>query len=147
MKDNIRDFKVHKGKGENPPVIIPRFVRDVRTPSSERYTIIGGNELELIGSIDLHISDVIQATLVIVPDIDQVALELLVGLIKIELLEPLDLDIKSFNIFKGISDCITLEEDFDDEDGCDGDCDDCDEIDCGIDKEEDKGYDNDNKDE
>ena len=138
MKDNVRDFKVHKGKGENTPVIIPRFVRDVRTPSSERYTIIGGEELELIGSIDLHISDVIQATLVIVPDVDQVALELLVGLIKMELLEPLDLDIKSFNIFKGISDCITLEEDFDDDDDCDGDCDNCDELDCGLDKEEDK---------
>ena len=140
MKDNVRDFKVHKGKGENPPVIIPRFVRDVRTPSSERYSIIGGEELELIGCIDLHISDVIQATLVIVPDLDQGAMELLVGLIKIELLEPLDLDIKSFNIFKGVSDCITLEEDFDDiddDDVCDGDCDNCDELDCGVEKEED----------
>ena len=143
MKDNVRDFKVHKGKREDPPVIIPRFVRDVRTPSSERYSIIEGDELELIGSIDLHISDVIQATLVIVPDIDQVALELLVGLIKIELLEPLDLDIKSFNIFKGISECITLEEDFDDDGGCDGDCNNCDEFDCGVDKE----VDNDKKDE
>lgn len=145
MKDNVRDFKVLKGKGEDPPVIIPRFVRDVRTPSSERYSIIGGEELELIGSIDLHISDVIQATLVIVPDIDQVALELLVGLIKIELLEPLDLDIKSFNIFKGISDCITLEGDFDDDDGCDGDCNNCDELDCGVEEQEEE--DNDKKDE
>ena len=34
-----------------------------------------------------------------------------------ELLAPLELDIESFNIFKGVSDCIVLdEEDFFDED-------------------------------
>lgn len=117
MKDNVRDFKVYKGNGKTPTIFMPRFIRDVRTPNSERYSIIMGEDFELIGSLDLHISDIIQATLVIIPDVDQDTLELLVGLIKMELLAPLKLDIESFNIFKGVSDYIVLdEEDFFDED-------------------------------
>lgn len=96
---------------------MPRFIRDVRTPNSERYSIIMGEDFKLIGTLDLHISDIIQATLVIVPDVDQDTLGLLVGLIKMELLAPLELDVESFNIFKGVSDYIILdEEDFFDED-------------------------------
>ncbi|MDR3587053.1 MAG: hypothetical protein P4L59_17335 [Desulfosporosinus sp.] len=117
MKENVRDFKVYKGNRKTPTVFMPRFIRDVRTPNSERYSIIMGGEFELIGTLDLHISDIVQATLVIIPDVDQETLELLVGLIKMELLAPLELDIESFNIFKGVSDCIVLdEEDFFDED-------------------------------
>ena len=117
MKDNIRDFKVYKGNGKTPSLFMPRFIRDVRTPNSERYSIIMGEDFELIGTLDLHISDIIQATLVIVPDVDQDTLGLLVGLIKMELLAPLELDVESFNIFKGVSDYIILdEEDFFDED-------------------------------
>ena len=116
-KDNVRDFKVYKGNGKTSSVFMPRFIRDVRTPNSERYLIVMGEDFELIGTLDLHIIDIIQATLVIVPDVDQDTLELLVGLIKMELLAPLDLDIESFNIFKGVSDYITLDEgDFFDED-------------------------------
>ncbi|MDR3542092.1 MAG: hypothetical protein P4L69_14155 [Desulfosporosinus sp.] len=117
MKDNVRDFKVYKGNGKTPTVFMPRFIRDVRTVNSERYSIIMGEDFELVGTLDLHISDIVQATLVIIPDVEQDTLELLLGLIKMELLEPLQLDIESFNIFKGVSDCIVLdEEDFFDED-------------------------------
>jgi len=118
LKENVRDFKVYKGNRKTPTVFMPRFIRDVRTPNSERYSIImGDDDFELIGTLDLHISDVVRATLVIIPDVDQEILELLVGLIKMELLAPLELDIESFNIFKGVSDCIILdEEDFFDED-------------------------------
>ncbi|SPF44291.1 hypothetical protein SBF1_3050016 [Candidatus Desulfosporosinus infrequens] len=113
MKDNVREFKVYKGNGKTPSTFMPRFIRDVRTPHSERYSIIMGEDFELIGTLDLHISEVIQTTLVIIPDVDQDILEVLVGLIKAELIEPLELDIESFNIFKGVSDFIVLdEEDF-----------------------------------
>lgn len=134
MKDNVRDFKVYKGNGRTPPVFIPRFVRNVRTPNSERYSIIGGEEFELIGTLDMHISDTIQATLVIVPDVDQETLELLIGLIKMELVIPLELEVESFNIFKGVSDCITLDDDYFSDDNCDGDCDNCDGHDCEDDE-------------
>lgn len=129
MKDNVHDIKdrkkvekksektaekgkktVKKGKSEEEKVYIPRFIRELRTPHSERYSIIMGENFELIGTLDLHINEVIQATMVVIPDVEQEALELLVGLAKMELLMPLELDIESFNVFKGVSDYIPLED-------------------------------------
>ncbi|HZK84181.1 MAG TPA: hypothetical protein VFC58_05780 [Desulfosporosinus sp.] len=136
MKDNVRDFKVYQGNGKSPSAFIPRFIRNVRTPHSERYSIIGGEDFGLIGTLDMHINDEIQATLVIVPDIDQETLELLIGLIKMELVVPLELDVESFNIYKGVSDCITLDEDYFSHHNCDGDCDHCTRQDCDEDDDD-----------
>lgn len=149
MKDNIRNFKLHKGVGKTPqPTIsMPRFIREVRTATSERFSIING-DLENIGTIDLHISESIDATLVIVPEMEQIALELLVGLIKIELFDPLNLDLQSLNIYKGVTSLQSLDEnDFFNSTSphpdCNGDCDKCEKADCSVDEKDESegGYD------
>lgn len=140
VKDNIRKFKVHKGKGKNPVITMPRFIREVRTATSERFSILNG-ELEDIGTIDIHINETIYATLVIVPEMEQIAVEMLVGLIKIELLNPLGLEIESLNVYKGVTKRTLLTEgDFYDRsdtyEQCTGECDNCDRADCSVDEKD-----------
>jgi hypothetical protein len=127
-KDNIRDFKVHKGKAkaEKPPQFLPRFIREVRTPHSERYSLIlndDEHDFPSLGTLDLHINETVQATLVIVPEIDEIAVKYLQVLIQTELIDSLELEIESFNVFVGVSNCLSFDED--DDDDCNGDCDHC----------------------
>ena len=126
-KDNVRDFKVHKGnaKAEKPPQFLPRFIREVRTPHSERYSLIlndDEHDFPSLGTLDLHINETIQATLVIVPELDEIAVKYLQVLIQTELLDSLGLGIETFNVFVGVSKCLSYDEENDD---CDGDCDNC----------------------
>jgi len=125
-KDNVRDFKVHKGnaKTEKPPQFLPRFIREVRTPHSERYSLIlndDEHDFPSLGTLDLHINETIQATLVIVPEIDEIAVKYLQVLIHTELLDALELDVESFNVFVGVSNCLSFDEDYDGDDDDDDD--------------------------
>lgn len=124
-KDNVRDFKVHKGnaKTEKPPQFSPRFIREVRTPHSERYSLIlNDNEHDFLplGTLDLHINETIQATLVIVPEIDEIAVKGLQVVIQMELIDSLGLEVESFNVFVGVSNCLSFDQ-FEDEDDYDDD--------------------------
>ena len=125
-KDNVRDFKVHKGnaKTEKPPQFLPRFVREVRTPHSERYSLIlndDEHDFPSLGTLDLHINEAIHATLVIVSEIDELAVKYLQVLIQTELLDSLELEIESFNVFVGVSNCLSFDQFEDDDDGNDDD--------------------------
>lgn len=123
MKNNVRDIRKVKGKEKEPTVYIPRFIRVVRTPNSERYTIIMGEGFEPIGTIDLHIDDEVHVTVVIIPEVEQDILDLLVTFVKMELLMSLEREVGSFHVYKGVSECITFDEEdlFDDDDYDDDD--------------------------
>ena len=109
-KNNIHELKTRKGKKKEKNVFIPRFIRVFRTPHSERFSVIVGENFEPIGTLDLHITDEINATLVIMPDVEQDFLDLLITLVKVELIFPLDLEVQSFNIYKGVKEWLSLDE-------------------------------------
>jgi|SRR5665648_544622 len=122
-KDNVRDFKVYQGKKktETKPQFMPRFIREVRTPNSERYSIViedgeGENNLAALGTLDLHIGETIHATLVIVPEVDEMIVKYLELLIQTELVDSLGLEIETCNVFMGVSNCLTYDAYDDDDD-------------------------------
>jgi len=100
---------------------MPRFIREVRTPYSERYSIVieddceDENNLASLGTLDLHIGETIQATLVIVPEVDAMTVKYLAFLIQTELIDSLGLEVETYNVFMGVSNCLSYDVDEDDQ--------------------------------
>ena len=112
MKNNVHEMKKPRGKKkeQEQEIFIPRFIRVVRTPHSERYSLVVSEQFEPIGTLDLHIAEEIDVTMVVIPAVEQELLDLLISLAKIELILPLDLEVRSFNVYKGVADCLALDE-------------------------------------
>ena len=110
MKNNVHEMKKPRGKKREPNVFIPRFIRIVRTPHSERYSVVVSEQFEPIGMLDVHVAEVLDATLVIFPNVEQELMDLLITLVKIELILPLDLEVRSFHVYKGVAESLSFDE-------------------------------------